>query len=80
VAPQGGVPRAASSVRVRGEGVRALVTGPGSASLCHRIRCHAAMRISDESRRFISRGAHGGADGSRSIVQPRPPANPPCSW
>jgi hypothetical protein len=73
VALQGGVPQAASSVRVRGGGAAGRlrsVTGCGVT----------LQRGSDESRRFIWRGAHGGTHGSRSILRPRSPATPPCSW
>jgi hypothetical protein len=78
---KGGVPRAASSVRARGGGVRALVTGTAgrlrSVPGCG-VTLHRGYRTNH--RRFIWRGAHGGTHGSRSILRPRSPASPPCSW
>jgi hypothetical protein len=45
LAPQGGVPRAASSVRARDRELRTLVSHRLAASLRHGMLCHAAMRI-----------------------------------
>ena len=76
VAPQGGVPRAASSFRVRRGGVRALVTGHRrSASLCDGIRCHACNqeigRITVVSFGVAITGGHTGCNPSFDLgLQP----------